>query len=101
MVKKRKTGTMSSQAKMTVAQLTEIVEKQNEMISQLNEKVILLENKVNRLEGQVCINKSIQFVSDRVYDELKQQLTDLQQYSRRNCAIIAGVEKRSTNLKRR
>ena len=44
------------------------------------------------LEGQILINKSLDFVRERVTDELKSQLVDLQQYSRRYSVVIAGIK---------
>ena len=42
------------------------------------------------MEGQI-INKSLDFVRERVTEELKAQLVDLQQYTRRYSVVIAGV----------
>ena len=64
--------------KLTTAQLQEKLEVQEEMINKLMEnitgkddKISKLESKVSKLEGQVAIQTSIQFVRDRVTEELK------------------------------
>ena len=86
--------------KMSLAQLQEIVESQELMIKKLKEdaeaKDILiksLEGKIVNLQGQVSANLSLQYVRDRVTDELKEQLVNLQQYTRRYSTIITGIEK--------
>ena len=43
------------------------------------------------MEGQIIINKSLDFVRERVTEELKAQLVDLQQYTRRYLVVSAGV----------
>ena len=40
----------------------------------------------------MVINTSLNFVKDRVIDELKEQLTDLQQYTRRYSAVVSGLK---------
>ena len=87
---------------MSVAQLQEVIEKQDLVIKQLQEDAVnkentirLLETKINKLEGQMNANMSLHFVRERVTEELKSQLDNLQQYTRRHSAIIAGVEKKS------
>ena len=86
--------------KMTMAQLQEKLELQEKLIIDLKEdaekKDLLinkLETKINKLESEIAINKSLQFVRERVSDELRSQLIDLQQYTRRYSVIISGVHK--------
>ena len=93
----RKSST-SVKVKLTIAQLQEKLEKQEEVIRQLKgdashkvRSIQILEKKVSELEGQLLINKWLDFVRERVTDELKSQLVDLQQYSRRYSVVIAGV----------
>ena len=85
---------------MTMAQLQEVVESQEIMIQKLKEdaevKDLLiksLEGKMANIQGQVSANLSLQFVRDRVTDELKQQLVNLQQYTRRYSTVVAGIDK--------
>lgn len=99
---KKNTNTTPVKAKLTVAQLQEIVEKQEDIINKLNEdatakneKMKELEKKIYLLEGKIDKNTSLNFVRERVTDELKSQLTDLQQYTRRYSVVIAGVEKQN------
>ena len=86
--------------KLTTAQLQEKLEVQEEMINKLMEnitgkddKISKLESKVSKLEGQVAIQTSIQFVRDRVTEELKLQLENLQQYTRRYSVVVSKVKK--------
>ena len=74
------------------------MEKQEEVIRQLQDDASCkgrttqtLEN-VAELEGHILINISLDFVRERVTDELKSHLVDLQQYSRRYSVVIAGVK---------
>ena len=95
---------MSSPAqrkKMSLAQLQEVIEKQSMAIKQLKEDaankdnvIKSLEKKLIHLESEMCKSNSLLLIRERVTDELKEQLVNLQQYSRRHSAIIAGVEKR-------
>ena len=91
--------------KLTIAQLQEKLEAQEETINKLqeelcrkDEKITKLESKISKLEGQVAINTSIQFVRDRVTEELKNQMVNLQQYTRRYSVVISGL-KRNTDEK--
>ena len=81
-----------------MAQLQQKLEKQDDLISQIQNEVLYnsrtiqtLEKKVAELDGQIIINKSLDFVRERVTEELKAQLVDLQQYTRRYSVVIAGV----------
>ena len=81
-----------------MAQLQQKLEKQNDLVTQLQNEVSynsrtiqILEKKVAELEGQIITNKSLDFVRERVTEELKAQLVDLQQYTRRYSLVIAGV----------
>ena len=85
--------------KLTIAQLQEMVEKQDLIIQKLSDDaerktdlIQSLEEKINKLEGQISIESSLRFVRERVTDELKQQLINLQQYTRRYSAVICGIE---------
>ena len=90
-----------------MAQLQQKLEKQDDLITQLQNEVShnsrtiqTLEKKVAKLEGEIIINKSLDFVKERVTEELKAQLVDLQQYTRRYSVVIAGdrtgIEERTT-----
>ena len=93
------TSPATTKVKMTIAQLQEIVEKQEIVIQKLTDDAIrkdelikTMEEKLAKLEGQISIESSLRYVRDRVTDELKQQLTNLQQYTRRYSAVISGIE---------
>ena len=93
--------------KLTTAQLQEKLEVQEEMINKLMEnitgkddKISKLESKVSKLEGQVAIQTSIQFVRDRVTEELKLQLENLQQYTRRYSVVVSKVKKKRKRKRR-
>ena len=53
----------------------------------------MMEEKLLRLEGQNISNNSLNFVRDRVTEELQSQLVNLQQYTRRYSVVIAGMRK--------
>ena len=91
--------------KLTLSQLQEKVEQQGKLINQLrgdavNKDVTIksLELMIHKLEGKVAFNSSLLFVRDRIANELKSQLNDLQQYTRRYSVVISGVKK-GTNEK--
>ena len=93
------TSPATTKVKMTIAQLQEVVEKQEIVIQKLTDDAIrkdelikTMEEKLAKLEGQISIESSLRYVRDRVTDELKQQLTNLQQYTRRYSAVISGIE---------
>ena len=84
--------------KLSLAQLQEKVEKQDEEIKKLQEDALnknntikMMEEKLLRLEGQNISNNSLNFVRDRVTEELQSQLVNLQQYTRRYSVVIAGM----------
>ena len=52
-----------------------------------------LEKRISRLEGEIQFANSKIFVMDRVSNELRNQLVDAQQYSRRYSCILAGIDK--------
>ena len=52
-----------------------------------------LEKRICRLEGELQLANSKMFVMDRVSNELRNQLVDAQQYSRRYSCILAGIDK--------
>ena len=86
--------------KMTVAQLQEMVEKQAEALELLKVKlnvkegqIMKLEKKVQDLEGHHMLNTSLREVQKRVSEELRSQLTDLPQYTRRYCVVVSGLNK--------
>ena len=86
--------------KLSLAQLQEKVEKQDEEIKKLQEDALnknntikMMEEKLLRLEGQNISNNSLNFVRDRVTEELQSQLVNLQQYTRRYSVVIAGMRK--------
>ena len=87
--------------KMSLAQLQEIIEKQSVAIKQLKEDadrkdnvIKTLQNKLLYLESEMCKNNSLLLVRERVTEELRDQLVNLQQYTRRPSAIIAGINKK-------
>ena len=81
----RKSSTTPVKVKLSMAQLQQKLEKQDDLISQLqnevsyNSRIIqTLEKKVAELKGQIIINKSLDFLRERVTEELEAQLVDLQ-----------------------
>ena len=86
--------------KLSVAQLQEIVEKQeliinelkNDSISKKNQMTVL-ENKLTIIEGKLTFSQSLNYVRDRVTEELHSQLVNLQQYTRRYSVVVSGIEK--------
>lgn len=85
--------------KLTVAQLQEIVEKQaahieilEKSIESRDEKIKELGERMRKIEGEQMAQKSLDFVRDRVTEELKFQLTELQQYTRRYSVVISGLK---------
>ena len=86
-------------SKMTVAQLQKKIAKQEEIKSlkaSLDEKdhqIYTIEKKIATNEGRLTFSESLQFVRERVTDELQQQLTELQQYTRRYSVVISGIKK--------
>ena len=70
-----------------MAQLQKKVEKQDEVIIKLQEDALninnpieMMEEKLLKLEGQNMLNKSLNFVRNRVTEELQSQLVNLQHY---------------------
>ena len=91
----------AAKTKLSLAQLQEIIEKQSVAIRQLKEDadrkdnvIQSLENKLLYLESEMCKNNSLLLVRERVTEELRDQLVNLQQYTRRPSAIIAGINKK-------
>ena len=90
----------TTKTKMSIAQLQEIVEKQELVIQKLtddadrkNAVIKAMEKKLNKLEGQISAESSLRYVRERVTDELKQQLVNLQQYTRRRYStLISGIQ---------
>ena len=88
-----------AKVKLSIASLQEKLERQEEVIEKLRDDaskkqvtINLLETKVSKLEGLVAFNTSLQFVRERVVDELQKQVTNLQQYTRRYSVVISGVK---------
>ena len=54
--------------------------------------VTKLTKKVHKLEGEVCILRSEIAISSTVNTTLREKLDDLEQYSRRSCILVDGIE---------
>ena len=94
-----------AKAKLTIAQLQEKFENQEEEIKRLRDlvlekdlKIQSIERKVIRLEFDIIKLNSLQHIKTRVIDQLKSEVTNLQQYSRRPCAIISGINKNANEV---
>ena len=76
------------------------IESQDAAILQLQREAVIRDNELKSLhrqldiiDGRVTFMSSLMHVKDRVLDELKQQLSNVQQYTRRYSVIISGIEK--------
>ena len=92
--------------KLNMAQLQEKLEKQEAVIKLLSEENLKKDNlisdlckKVTEMQRSMIFNESLRIVQDRVNDELRKQLTDLQQYTRRYSVVVSGIKKNIPNEK--
>ncbi len=77
-----------------VEKLADRIDELWKVIADRDDTIQTLTKRVTKLEQQNEINKSTEFVKDRVIDELRAEVDRQQMYTRRYSVNIAGIEKR-------
>ena len=80
--------TRPSKEKILMERISELENK----VTSLSSKVNLLEKNVEPLQKEVLKLRDVSAISEKVTSNLQKEVERLQQYSRRNCVIIEGIE---------